>query len=65
MQTSLQPVLILLAAAVLVVVLFRSLKLPPLLGYLIVGVAIGPHALGWIHDTARGAPISPNSASCS
>lgn len=51
MQTTLQPVLILLAAAVLVVVVFRLLKLPPLLGYLIVGVAIGPHALGWIRDT--------------
>ncbi len=51
MQTSLQPVLVLLAAAVLVVVIFRSLKLPPLLGYLIVGVLIGPHALGWITNT--------------
>ena len=51
METALQPVLILLAAAVLVVVVFRSLRLPPLLGYLIVGVAIGPHALGWIRDT--------------
>jgi CPA2 family monovalent cation:H+ antiporter-2 len=51
MQTSLQPVLVLLAAAVLVVVVFRSLKLPPLLGYLIVGVLIGPHALGWITTT--------------
>ena len=45
---ALQPALILLAMAVLVVVLFRSLKLPPLLGYLIVGVAIGPHALALI-----------------
>jgi CPA2 family monovalent cation:H+ antiporter-2 len=51
MQTTLQPVLILLAAAVLVVVVFRTLKLPPVLGYLIVGAVIGPHALGWIHDT--------------
>ena len=51
MHNTLQPVLILLAAAVLVVVVFRSLKLPPLLGYLIVGVAIGPHALGWINTT--------------
>jgi len=48
MHNTLQPVLVLLAAAVLVVVVFRSLRLPPLLGYLIVGVAIGPHALGWI-----------------
>ena len=51
MTSSLQSVLLLLAAAVLVVVAFRSLKLPPLLGYLVVGVAIGPHALGLIPDT--------------
>jgi K+:H+ antiporter len=53
MQSPLQTVLILLATAVLVVVVFRSLKLPPLLGYLIVGIAIGPHALAWIPDTAE------------
>lgn len=51
MQSALEPVLVLLAAAVLVVVVFRSLRLPPMLGYLIVGVAIGPHALAWISDT--------------
>jgi monovalent cation:H+ antiporter-2, CPA2 family len=51
MTNTLQSVLLLLAAAVLVVVVFRSLKLPPLLGYLVVGVAIGPHALGLIPDT--------------
>ena len=50
MHTTLQLVLILLAAAVLVVVLFRQLKLPPLLGYLLVGIVIGPHALSWIHE---------------
>jgi CPA2 family monovalent cation:H+ antiporter-2 len=48
MSHALELVLILLASAVLVVVAFRTLGLPPLLGYLIVGVAIGPHALGWI-----------------
>ncbi|OGA25646.1 MAG: potassium transporter [Betaproteobacteria bacterium RIFCSPLOWO2_02_FULL_67_26] len=53
MQSPLQSVLILLATAVLVVVVFRSLRLPPMLGYLIVGVAIGPHALGWISETAE------------
>jgi CPA2 family monovalent cation:H+ antiporter-2 len=47
---ALELVLILLASAVLVVVVFRSLSLPPLLGYHIVGVAIGPHALGWIAE---------------
>src|SRR5262245_55320 len=48
MTTSFESVLTLLAAAVLVVTLFRALKLPPMLGYLIVGIAIGPHALAWI-----------------
>ena len=38
---------------VLVVVLARSLHLPPVLGYLLVGVAIGPHALHWIRHLAR------------
>jgi CPA2 family monovalent cation:H+ antiporter-2 len=47
-MSALPEALILLAMAVVVVVLFRMLRLPPLLGYLIVGVAIGPHALGWI-----------------
>src|SRR5689334_9120542 len=51
MHSTLQSVLVLLATAVLVVVVFRSLRLPPMLGYLIVGVAIGPHALAWIADT--------------
>ena len=50
MSHALELVLILLASAVLVVVVFRTLQLPPLLGYLIVGVAIGPHALGWIAE---------------
>lgn len=53
MQTALQPVLILLSAAVLVVVVCRSLKLPPLLGYLIVGVVIGPDALSLIRDSSE------------
>ena len=47
----LQLVLILLAAAVLIVVLFRYLRLPPLLGYLLVGAAVSPNALGLIPDT--------------
>ena len=50
MANSLQLVLILLAVAVCVVVLCRILRLPPMLGYLIVGILIGPHALGWIPD---------------
>ncbi|HET9665000.1 MAG TPA: monovalent cation:proton antiporter-2 (CPA2) family protein, partial [Burkholderiales bacterium] len=53
MHDTLQPVLILLGAAVLVVVVCRSLRLPTLLGYLVMGAAIGPHALGLIYDTGE------------
>ena len=53
MSTTLQTVLVLLAAAVFVVVVFRKLKLPPLLGYLIVGTAVGPHALGWVEESKQ------------
>jgi CPA2 family monovalent cation:H+ antiporter-2 len=38
-------ILILLGASVLSVILFRRLALPPILGYLLVGTLIGPHAL--------------------
>lgn len=51
MYHTLQLVLILLGAAVLIVVLFRFLRLPPLLGYLLIGVALSPHAFGLIPDT--------------
>ena len=51
MATSLQLVLLLLALAVLVVALFRVLSLPPILGYLLVGAAIGPHALKLLPDS--------------
>ena len=51
MHSSLQLVLILLAAAVLVVAVARILRLPTMLGYLVTGVAIGPFALGLIPDS--------------
>jgi len=54
MGGTLESVLILLASAVIVVVAFRSLHLPPLLGYLLVGIAVGPFALAWIPDTEEG-----------
>ncbi|MGA7595691.1 MAG: monovalent cation:proton antiporter-2 (CPA2) family protein [Gallionella sp.] len=50
MTNSLPLLLILLAVAVGVVVLCRILELPAMLGYLLVGILIGPHALGWIPD---------------
>ncbi|MFO1325690.1 MAG: monovalent cation:proton antiporter-2 (CPA2) family protein [Burkholderiales bacterium] len=48
-------IITLLAAAVVVVVVCRILRLPPIVGYLLVGVAVGPHALGWVpmDDTTR------------
>ncbi len=54
MGDTLELVLILLASAVLAVVVFRLLRLPPLLGYLLVGVVVGPFALAWIPDTDEG-----------
>src|SRR5665647_1161008 len=44
-MTSLELTLLYLLAAVSGVVACRSLKLPPMLGYLVVGVLIGPNAL--------------------
>ena len=46
MFSSLELTLMLLGSAVLGVVAFRMLHLPPMLGYLAVGIIIGPHALG-------------------
>lgn len=50
MVNTLELVLLLLAGAVLVVALFRSLNLPPVLGYLLVGAVVGPHALNLMAD---------------
>ncbi len=52
MASTLELVLLYLVAAVLGVVAFRSLKLPPMLGYLVVGVLIGPNALALAKDSA-------------
>ncbi len=51
--SGLELTLVLLLAAVLGVVVFRLLHLPPLLGYLAVGILIGPHAFGWVPDTPQ------------
>ncbi len=45
MGNTLDLVLTLLASSVVVVALFRSLQLPPVIGYLLVGALIGPNAL--------------------
>ena len=50
MRDTLELVLILLGSAVLVVVAFRLLRLPPLLGYLVAGIAVGPFTPGFVAD---------------
>ena len=52
MATTLERVLLYLLAAGAGVVLCRMLKLPPMLGYLVVGVLIGPNALALAKDSA-------------
>ncbi len=42
--------LIILASSLVVIALFRRLQLPPVLGYLCVGLAVGPTALDWVND---------------
>lgn len=51
MTSWLTSILIMLFAAVIATVACRSLKLPAMLGYLLVGLIIGPHALGLMHDS--------------
>ena len=51
-EGTLAEVLVLLAATLLVVASLRRLRLPPIVGFLAVGMALGPHALGWVQDTA-------------
>src|SRR5438477_12061118 len=53
MPQTLQLILLLLAAAGVVVVACRLLRLPPILGYLAIGIAVGPHALSWVPDDAN------------
>ncbi len=53
MTHTLQLILLLLAASVVAVVLCRLVRLPPILGYLAIGIAVGPHALGWVPDDAN------------
>lgn len=51
-EQPLTQVLILLAASVFVVTIARRLGLPPMLGYLIVGMGLGPHAIGVVPESS-------------
>jgi CPA2 family monovalent cation:H+ antiporter-2 len=50
-EQPLAQVLILLAGSLFVVTLLRRMKLPPILGYLVVGMALGPHAFGLVQES--------------
>ncbi|MBI3156795.1 MAG: cation:proton antiporter [Burkholderiales bacterium] len=52
MAGTLELVLLYLVAAVAGVTVCRWLRLPPMLGYLVVGVVIGPHAFALAQDSA-------------
>lgn len=52
-QEILVDILILLAAAVLVVGAFRWLRIPAIIGYLVVGVLVGPNGVAWLTDAAE------------
>ena len=52
-MSALELTLMYLLAAVMGVVACRSLKLPPMLGYLVVGVVIGPNALALAENSER------------
>ncbi|WP_187506224.1 cation:proton antiporter, partial [Pantoea agglomerans] len=53
MISPLEMTLLLLLASVVGVVVFRSLNLPPMLGYLTVGILVGPHSFGIAADLER------------
>jgi CPA2 family monovalent cation:H+ antiporter-2 len=51
LEQPLSQVLILLAGSLFVVTLLRRIGLPPILGYLVVGMALGPFAFGMVSDS--------------
>lgn len=51
MHSALQSVLVLLTSSVLAVALFRVLRMPAMLAYFLVGMALGPHALALLPDS--------------
>jgi len=53
MPQTLQLILVLLGASVIVVAACRLIRLPPILGYLLVGIAVGPYALAWVPESGE------------
>jgi CPA2 family monovalent cation:H+ antiporter-2 len=57
-MSALELSLLMLLAAVLAVVAFRLMRLPPMLGYLVVGILIGPHATGLVPESAQASHLA-------
>ncbi len=53
MHNTLYEIFGLLLISVLMVAAFRRIHLPPILGYIMVGIVMGPHALGFIANEAN------------
>ncbi len=51
MFESIQLIILLLVSSVLMVALFRYLRLPPMIAYFVVGLILGPYALGILPDS--------------
>jgi len=51
MFESIQLIILLLVSSVLMVALFRYLRLPPMIAYFVVGLLLGPHALAVLPDS--------------
>lgn len=51
MHDALTLIVVLLGSAVAAVVLFRRLSMPPILAYLLCGLAAGPFGFGWVDNT--------------
>ena len=47
----LNEILTILVLSVIGIAVFKHLDIPAVLGYLVVGLLAGKHALGWIHDS--------------
>ncbi len=52
-RTFLRDLAVVLAASFPVLFVCRRLKLPQIVGFLVTGVVIGPHALGWVREADR------------
>ena len=52
-RTFLRDLVVVLVASFPVLWVCRRLKLPQIVGFLLTGVVLGPHALGWVREVAR------------